>query len=64
MNRRLAHECAFALAKELTAMIAHNYRDEELRDIFEEFYKACKEGMEAYGMRDDQMQDRLKPFRN
>jgi hypothetical protein len=64
MNQRLVHDCAFALARVLLDMVAHNYREEEHRDIFEAFYTACKAGIEAYSLQDDRMQHRLKPGRN
>ncbi len=64
MNERLKHDCAMAMAKALLDMVAHNYREDEHRDVFEAFYTACKAGIEAYAINDDRMQRRLRPLNN
>lgn len=64
MNRRLADECAFLLARDLVALIAHNYRDEELRDLFEAFHAACRDGLLGYAVRAERLEHRLRPLDN
>jgi hypothetical protein len=64
MNRRLADECAFLLARELVALIAHNYRDEELRDLFEAFRAACRDGLLRYAVQAERLEQRLRPLDN
>lgn len=62
MNRRLVSQCAFDTARELVGLIAHNYRDEELRDLFEAFYASCKAGLERYGTLDARLRRQMRPL--
>jgi hypothetical protein len=62
MNRRLVSQCAFDTARELVGLIAHNYRDEELRDLFEAFYASCKTGLERFGTLDARIRRQLRPL--
>jgi len=62
MNRRLVSQCAFDTARELVGLIAHNYRDEELRDLFEAFYASCKAGLEWYGALDARLRRQMRPL--
>ncbi len=61
MNRRLINETAFTMTRALLGMIAHNFREEEHRDIFEEFFNVCKAGLEAHCLQDARMQHHLHP---
>jgi hypothetical protein len=62
VNRRLINEVAFLTARELLGKIAHNYREEEHRDIFEEFFETCKAGMESYCLHEQRIQQQLRPL--
>jgi hypothetical protein len=62
MNRRLVNETAFNMTRALLGLIAHNFREEEHRDIFEEFFNVCRAGLEAYCLQDDRMQQNLRPM--
>lgn len=62
MNRRLINEVAFLTARELLGKIAHNYREEEHRDIFEEFFNTCKAGLESFCLHEQRIQQQLRPL--
>lgn len=62
MNLRLVSQCAFDTARELVGLIAHNYRDEELRDLFEAFYASCKTGLERYEALDARLRRQMRPL--
>lgn len=62
MNRRLVNETAFNMTRALLGMIAHNFREEAHRDIFEEFFNVCKAGLVAYRLHDKRMQRQLHPM--
>lgn len=62
MNRRLINEVAFLTARELLGKIAHNYREEEHRDIFEEFFNTCKAGLESLYRQQQRIKKQLRPM--
>lgn len=62
MNQRLIHDCAFAMATTLLGMLHHDESDS--KELFEALYQVCKTGLEAYCLRDDRMQRRLRPMEN
>jgi len=62
VNRRLINEVAFLTARELLGKIAHNYREEEHRDIFEEFFETCRAGLESYCQHEERIQQQLHPL--
>ena len=47
-NQGLIGDHARNMARALVNLIAHNYRDEELRDLWEEVSRVCKAGIEAF----------------
>jgi hypothetical protein len=63
-NQRLQHDTAFALATVLLRIVQNVIREEERRDAFEEFYRACRAGIEAHDIQRQRMQTRLDPFNN
>jgi hypothetical protein len=63
-NERLIGECARLLGKTLTDMIAHNFRAEEYRDIWDAFTEACQAGIRRYEERAERLIERLRPGRN
>jgi len=53
-----------ALGKVLLGIVAPNYREEEHRDVFAEFYQACRAAFEHYSDELERENRRLKPSRN
>jgi hypothetical protein len=64
MNQRLVHDAAEAMAHALLDVVKPCIREEEWRDAVSEFYAVCKAGLEAYELRVDRMQKRLRPLDN
>jgi hypothetical protein len=64
MNPRMIHDRAFVMTKEIVGKIAHNYREEELRDMFEEFFAVCKDGLQALCLEQERLDQRLRPTNN
>lgn len=62
MNQRLVNECAFETAVALLRMLRHD--EEQSKELLDALYQVCKLGIEAYCLRDDRMQRRLKPLNN
>jgi len=63
-NQRIIDDHARAMGKALLELIAHNYREEELHDIWEAFTSVCQAGLESYDIQSRRMQQRLKPCDN
>jgi hypothetical protein len=64
MNQRLIHDVAMAMAVAILELVEGCIRPEEQRDAFEEFYCACKAGLENYEMQRAGMTQRLYPTKN
>jgi hypothetical protein len=64
MNQRLIHDVAMAIAVALLDLVEGCIRPEERRDAFDEFYCACKAGLENYEMQRARMIERLYPTKN
>jgi hypothetical protein len=64
MNQRLCHDAAFAMAKTLLDIVGPCIREEEQRDAFDEFYRVCLAGIEAYETHVARMESRLHPSKN
>jgi hypothetical protein len=45
---RSVHEHSMLLGKTLLKIVAPNYREEEHRDIFREFYMACEAAFQRF----------------
>ena len=58
-NNRLIGDHARNMARVLLNLIAHNYRDEELHDIWDEFARVCRAGIEAFEIERRRMEHRL-----
>ena len=58
---RVINDHVMALSKVLLETVAPNYREEEHRDIFAEFYQACKAAFEHYENEIARMEQRLNP---
>lgn len=48
MSYSLTEDCARALATVLMDICGHCFREEEQRDLYEEFYQSVKAGLESY----------------
>ncbi len=60
MNRRLINQAAFLMAQdELAGKLGSGLGEEELRQMFEECFKTCKAGLEAYCLEDQRIQHNL-----
>jgi hypothetical protein len=64
MNTRLQHDAAFAMARALLEIVQNCIRPEDHRDAFDEFYRVCKAGLEAYSVQQTRMEQRLRPSWN
>lgn len=64
MDAELQHDAAVAMAVALVEIIAPCLREEEHRDAFEEFYRVCHAGIEAYVAQTDRKGRQLLPGRN
>ena len=64
MCDRLMHDVAWAEAHALMELIGHNFREEEQRDLFTEFYNARRAALEAYVAQADRQEHRLRPSNN
>ena len=62
MNRRLIVETAFNMARVLSGKFSDGLGDEEARQMFEECFKTCKAGLEAYCLEDQKIQHNLRPM--
>lgn len=60
----LIHDAAWAMAQSLMAICGHCFREEEQRDLFDEFYRASREGIEAYHAQWSRMKRRITPTKN
>ena len=61
---RVINDHSMALGKVLLGIVAPNYREEEHRDVFAEFYQACRAAFEHYSDELERENRRLKPSRN
>lgn len=48
MNYTVDEDCARALAVALMEICGHCFREEEQRDLYQEFYRASKEALGAF----------------
>lgn len=64
MDAELQHDAAVAMARALVEIIAPCLREEEQRDAFEEFYRVCHAGIEAYVAQASHKERQLLPGRN
>ncbi len=62
MNRRLINQSAFDLARTLTGQVAGNLGEEELRQRFEECFKTCRAGLEAFCLHQQRIHQQLHPL--
>ncbi len=62
MNRRLIVETAFNMARVLSGKFGNGLGEEELRQMFEECFKTCKAGLEAYCLEDQRIQQNIRPL--
>jgi len=62
MNQRLISETAFNMARELLDKFVGGLGEEELRQHFEECFKTCKAGLEAYCLQDKRIKNHLHPL--
>ena len=62
MNRRLIVETAFNMARVLSGKFGNGLSDEAFRQMFEECFKTCKAGLEAYCLEDQRIQQNIRPM--
>jgi hypothetical protein len=61
---RVMHDAAMAMAACLVERVGGCLREEECKDAFEEFYRVCVAGLEAYEIQLNRIERRLKPLDN
>ncbi len=59
MNRRLINQAAFLMACDLAGKLGSGLGEEELRQMFEKSVEACRQGLEAYCLQEERMQQNL-----
>ncbi len=64
VNHRLVHDAAFAMALAILDVVSPLLREEERKDAFDEFFRVCQAGIEAYGIQANRMSERMRPSRN
>jgi hypothetical protein len=64
MHQRIYHDAAFPMAKALIDVVAPCIREEERREAFDEFYRICLAGIEAFVIHWNRMESRLHPGKN
>jgi hypothetical protein len=63
-SESLIHDHAWALAHALLDLIAHNYREEEQREIFAAFYNGARGALESYDVQQQRIALRITPCKN
>jgi hypothetical protein len=62
MNRRHVNETAFRMARVLAARFGENLGEEALRQMFEECFELCRQGLEAFCLQEERMKHNLRPL--
>ncbi len=63
-SESLLHDTAWAMAHALMNVVAHNFREEEQRELFSEFYNAARAGLEAFCVQETRIERRICPSKN
>jgi hypothetical protein len=61
MTRRIINETAFCMACDLAGSFSSGLGEEELRQMFEECFETCRQGLEACCLQEKRMQHNLRP---
>jgi hypothetical protein len=63
-SESLRHDAAWATSIQIVEIFAPLLRDEEKRDAFEEVFARVKDGLDAFEIKQQRLQQRMKPEGN
>jgi len=63
-NQRLINEAAFLMARRSVALLVNVLNEDQYRQAVEGFFVICKAEIEAYFIRQNRMESRLRPGKN
>jgi hypothetical protein len=63
-NQRLIHDVSRAMAFSMLTIVKPCLREEEQLEALNEFYVACRAGIESFCLQQERINNRLKPMDN